>query len=144
MICIYPSNKSQYWPCGAPKHAKTAEIRRRNGPTNQRLDGWMDRRMDRWMDGRTDRWTEFPPEFYRTSSPIGSAAVPTSILSTTAYGRARIPLTSCCLWATCPFYVYPPPRGEFSPRSVFLLFSDFLLFLSLCMFVYGFYLRFAC
>ena len=32
------------------------------------MGGWMDGRMDGWMD------RIFPPVFYRTSSPIGSAA----------------------------------------------------------------------
>ena len=55
---------------------------------DRRMDGWT----DGWMDGRMDGRTEFPPVFYRTSSPIGSAALPTSSFSTTAYGRARVPL----------------------------------------------------
>ena len=28
----------------------------------------------KWGEGDTDRWIEFPSVFYRTSSPIGSAA----------------------------------------------------------------------
>ena len=57
-----------------------------------------ERQMDGWKDGQTDGWTEFPPVFYRTSSSIGSAARPTFSFSTTANGRARVPLTSWCLW----------------------------------------------
>ena len=57
------------------------------------MDGWM----DGWMNGQTDGWTDgwnFPPVFYRTLSPIGSAALPTLSLGTTAYSRPRGPLTT--------------------------------------------------
>ena len=47
------------------------------------MHGQMDRRTGGWMDGWVDRWN-FLPVFYRTSSPIGSAALPTSSFSTTA------------------------------------------------------------
>ena len=54
------------------------------------MDGWMDGQIDEQVDGLT----EFFHVFYRKLSPIGSAALPTPSFGTTAYGRARGPLTS--------------------------------------------------
>ena len=45
-----------------------------DGLTDGRTDGWMDGRTDGRMDKRTDIKKIFP--FYRTSSPIGAAALP--------------------------------------------------------------------
>ena len=76
---------------------RLAQAPQRLAQAISRMDGWV----DGWMDGRTDgqmgEWMDgwnFPLVFYKTLSPIGSAALPTSSFSTIANGRARVPLTS--------------------------------------------------
>ena len=62
-----------------------------------------------WTEGRqtgqTDGWTnrrtdgQIPPVFYRTSSPSGPLPCSLSTLITSYSSRARVPLTTYCLWA---------------------------------------------
>ena len=57
------------------------------------MDGWR----DRWMNRRSD-WWNFSPVFYKSLTPIGSISLPTLSSGTTGYSRAKVPLTSWCLW----------------------------------------------
>ena len=63
-----------------------------------------------------NRWN-FLPVFYEKLSLIGSVALPTPSLGTTiSYSRARIPMTSWCLWSPC----FLNTSGRFLLWCVFL------------------------
>ena len=62
-------------------------------------DGWMDILMDGPMDIQMDGWMNgWTLLIYRTSCPIGSAALPTPRLGSTAYSRARISPLGGLFW----------------------------------------------
>ena len=52
---------------------------------------------NRWMNGRMDG--QIPPVFYRTLSPLGPLPCSPSTKITCYSSKARVPLTTYCLWA---------------------------------------------